>query len=230
MLSLGPLAFTAPWLLLALVLLPILWLLLRAVPPAPVRRRFPGVALLLGLRDEETRADTTPWWLLLLRALAVAFVILGLAGPILNPEEPAAGDGPLLILADGTWADAPTWPARLGRIEAELARAGRVGAPRGAGARDRPACGGAGVPGRGRPAHGPAGARARAPRARSRGRGGVDRRARRGLRHALDLRRAGPGLARAALGGAGDARFGSGLRGRACRRGAGAAGGRGRGR
>ena len=129
MLALGPLAFTAPWILVALALLPILWLLLRAVPPAPVRRRFPGVALLLGLRDEETQADTTPWWLLLLRALAVGLVILGLAGPILNPEERAAGDGPLLILADGTWADAPSWPARIARIEAELARAERAGRP-----------------------------------------------------------------------------------------------------
>ena len=129
MLTLGPLAFTAPWLLLALVLLPILWLLLRAVPPAPVRRRFPGVALLLGLRDEETQADTTPWWLLLLRMLAVGLVILGLAGPILNPEEGAPGSGPVLILADGTWADAPSWPARLARIEAELERAERAGRP-----------------------------------------------------------------------------------------------------
>ena len=129
MLGLGPIAFTAPWLLLALVLLPILWLLLRAVPPAPVRRRFPGVALLLGLRDEETQADTTPWWLLLLRALAVGLVILGLAGPILNPEEGAPGSGPVLILADGTWADAPSWPGRLQRIEAELERAERAGRP-----------------------------------------------------------------------------------------------------
>ena len=129
MLSLGPIAFTAPWLLLALVLLPILWLLLRAVPPAPVRRRFPGVALLLGLRDEETQADTTPWWLLLLRMIAVALVILGLAGPILNPEEGAPGSGPVLILADGTWADAASWPARLQRIEAELERAERAGRP-----------------------------------------------------------------------------------------------------
>ena len=39
----------------ALVALPILWLLLRAVPPAPIRRRFPGVALLLGLTDEDRR-------------------------------------------------------------------------------------------------------------------------------------------------------------------------------
>ena len=70
-----------------LVALPILWLLLRAVPPAPIRRRFPGVALLLGLKDEETETDKTPWWLLLLRLLAVAAAIIGFAGPVLNPDE-----------------------------------------------------------------------------------------------------------------------------------------------
>ena len=84
MFTLGPLGFTAPWLLLALIALPVLWLLLRAVPPAPIRRRFPGVALLLGLKDEEAETDKTPWWLLLLRTLAVGAVILGFAGPILN--------------------------------------------------------------------------------------------------------------------------------------------------
>ncbi|MEZ5867436.1 MAG: hypothetical protein R3D46_02745 [Defluviimonas denitrificans] len=41
-------------------MLPVLWLLLRAVPPAPIRRRFPGVALLLGLADEDVQADRTP--------------------------------------------------------------------------------------------------------------------------------------------------------------------------
>ena len=127
MLTLGPLGFTAPWLLLGLIVLPILWLLLRAVPPAPIRRRFPGVALLLGLQDEDNEADKTPWWLLLLRMLAVAAVIIGFAGPVLNPQDRVPGDGPLLILADGTWADARDWPRRVDRIEAALAEAARDG-------------------------------------------------------------------------------------------------------
>jgi len=38
MTMIGPLGFAAPWLLLGLFALPILWLLLRAVPPAPIRR------------------------------------------------------------------------------------------------------------------------------------------------------------------------------------------------
>ena len=36
--------FAFPALLWGLLALPILWLLLRAIPPAPIRRRFPGVA------------------------------------------------------------------------------------------------------------------------------------------------------------------------------------------
>src|SRR6056297_790773 len=97
---LGPVGFAAPWLLVALAALPVLWLILRAVPPAPIRRRFPGVALLLGLTDEDSVTDRTPWWLLLLRMLAVAAVIVGLAGPVLNPRDEAAGAqrGPLLLV------------------------------------------------------------------------------------------------------------------------------------
>ncbi|MCP4818839.1 MAG: hypothetical protein GY883_06610, partial [Shimia sp.] len=85
--------FGAPWLLAALVVLPVLWLILRAIPPAPVKRLFPGVVLLLGLTDDDTVTDRTPWWLLVLRMLAVAAVIVGLAGPLLNPQEREDGQG-----------------------------------------------------------------------------------------------------------------------------------------
>ncbi|MCE6958856.1 DUF4159 domain-containing protein [Cereibacter sphaeroides] len=126
---LGPVGFTAPWLLLGLVLLPVLWILLRAVPPAPIRRRFPGVALLLGLTDEQTETDKTPWWLLLLRMLAVAAAIIAFAGPVLNPQVREPGTGPLLILLDGGWADARDWPRRLDRAEALAEEAAREGRP-----------------------------------------------------------------------------------------------------
>ncbi|MDP4031841.1 MAG: DUF4159 domain-containing protein [Pseudorhodobacter sp.] len=124
---LGPIGFSAPLLLLGLVALPLLWLLLRAVPPAPIRRRFPGVALLLGLTDEAAETDKTPWWLLALRALAIAAAIIGFAGPVLNPQSREAGSGPLLILLDATWADARDWPQRIERAQALVAEAGRTG-------------------------------------------------------------------------------------------------------
>ena len=127
MFTLGPLGFAAPWLLVGLLVLPILWFLLRAVPPAPIRRRFPGVALLLGLTDDEAETDKTPWWLLLLRTIAIGAVIVGLAGPILNPDDRTPGTGPLLIAVDGGWADARDWPQRVAKVEALVSEAGAAG-------------------------------------------------------------------------------------------------------
>jgi hypothetical protein len=125
----GPIGFTTPLILLGLIALPVLWLLLRAVPPAPIRRRFPGVALLLGLMDDEVEADKTPWWLLLLRAAAIAAAIVAFAGPILNPQQRAEGTGPLLLLIDGGWADARDWPRRIERATALVEEAGRDARP-----------------------------------------------------------------------------------------------------
>lgn len=129
--TVGPIGFAAPWLLLALAALPVLWLLLRAVPPAPIRRRFPGVALLLGLRDEDSVTDRTPWWLLLLRMAAMAAVIVGLAGPVLNPAPEAGANarGKLLIVLDASWASARDWPAQQAALGALLAEAGRQSRP-----------------------------------------------------------------------------------------------------
>ncbi len=127
--TLGPLGFTSPLLLLGLIALPVLWLLLRVIPPAPIRRRFPGVALLLGLKDDENETDKTPLWLLLLRMAAIAAAILAFAGPILNPRSGDPGSGPLLILVDGSWVDARDWPRRIERVAALAEEAGRAGRP-----------------------------------------------------------------------------------------------------
>ena len=125
---LGGIGFGAPWLLALLFALPILWLILRAVPPAPVRRRFPGVALLLGLKDGETVTDRTPWWLMLLRILAVASLIIGLAQPILNPDNSSNEiAGPNLIVVDGSWAGAVGHTQQMQAIKGEINRATSAG-------------------------------------------------------------------------------------------------------
>ncbi|NBZ86645.1 DUF4159 domain-containing protein [Stagnihabitans tardus] len=121
--------FASPLILLALVAVPVLWFLLRAIPPAPIKRRFPGVALMLGLVDEDRQAARTPWWLLALRMLAVTAAILGFAGPILNPQETALTRTPLLVLLDGGWAEAPDWPQRLAKAQSLVEGAGRLGRP-----------------------------------------------------------------------------------------------------
>ncbi|SIP99965.1 N-terminal double-transmembrane domain-containing protein [Paracoccus thiocyanatus] len=129
MLLIGPIGFLTPWLLAALAALPALWLILRAMPPSPRLVRFPGTRLLLGLRDPHPVARHTPWWLLLLRVLAVAALILGFAGPVWKPAPDQGGQGPLLIVMDAGWAAAPDWPQRQARALRALERAAAAGQP-----------------------------------------------------------------------------------------------------
>ncbi|WP_424928477.1 DUF4159 domain-containing protein [Amaricoccus tamworthensis] len=117
--TIGPIAFLVPWILAALVVLPVLWWLLRAIPPSPLRRVFPGVRLLLGLQQKEVMPARTPWWLLALRIGALAAAILAFAQPVLNPRE-ETGSGPLLVLLDGGWGDAPDWSARMSHVAGAL--------------------------------------------------------------------------------------------------------------
>ncbi|NHX21893.1 BatA domain-containing protein, partial [Escherichia coli] len=77
----------------------------------------------------EHQSDKTPWWLLLLRSLAIAALIAGFAGPVLNPDPREPGSGPLLILMDGTWADVRDWPRRIDRVEQALYEAARDDRP-----------------------------------------------------------------------------------------------------
>src|SRR5471032_2337708 len=76
--------FAAPLALVALAALPLLWWLLRVTPPSPRRETFPAIRLLLGLHPTEETPARTPWWLLLLRLVAAALVIVALARPVLD--------------------------------------------------------------------------------------------------------------------------------------------------
>lgn len=125
----GALGFTAPWVLLGLVALPALWWLLRAVPPAPIRRRFPAVSLLLGLEHEQVEARKTPLWLVVLRMLAAVALIVGLSGPVLNPDRAQDRSIPLIVLLDSHWPAAPDWPRRVQKVDQLLSQAEQSGQP-----------------------------------------------------------------------------------------------------
>ena len=94
--SLGPFLFLQPWALLGLIALPLLWLLLRATPPEPKRFALPSLALLDDLKPEEETPARTPWWLLLLRMIALALAILGFARPTWAPNAQVNTIGELL--------------------------------------------------------------------------------------------------------------------------------------
>ncbi len=129
MLGLSGLAFATPLALLALISLPVLWWLLRITPPRPKLVEFPPLRLLLALRPKEETPAHTPLWLLILRMLIVALVILALAEPLLNPDRSRISSGPLVLVMDDGWAAAPRWRERMARAEALLERAEREGRP-----------------------------------------------------------------------------------------------------
>ncbi|NKB48119.1 MAG: DUF4159 domain-containing protein [Alphaproteobacteria bacterium] len=127
MLSLGLLSFAAPWILAGLATLPILWWLLRAVPPAPRRVAFPAIRLLFGLEQREETPHRTPWWLLALRLILAALVIAAFAQPVINPARELRASGPLLLVIDNGWAAARDWPARQATASDLLDQAERSG-------------------------------------------------------------------------------------------------------
>ena len=129
MLELGPIVFTAPWMLAALASLPILWWLLRVTPPAPLVRAFPPLRLLLTLRKQQETPARTPLWLILLRMLIAALVIVALAHPLFNPGAGLGGSGPLLIVIDDGWAAAPRWSEREQALGVLVDRADRAERP-----------------------------------------------------------------------------------------------------
>ncbi len=124
MLSLGGLTFAVPWALAALGSLPVIWWLLRIAPPAPRRIGFPAVRLLLGLRQVEETPAHTPPWLLILRLVIAALVIVAVAHPLLNASVVSPHKGPLVVVIDDGWGAAAQWDRRtaVGKSLIETAR------------------------------------------------------------------------------------------------------------
>ena len=119
-----PLGFAQPLVLLGLLSLPILWWLLRLVPPRPRRIDFPPTRLLFEIAPKEETPSRTPWWLTLLRLTLAALIIIAAAGPLWNPPLATTDRAaPLLILLDDGWPAASNWEDRLRAADEIIARA-----------------------------------------------------------------------------------------------------------
>src|SRR6201995_2713556 len=119
-----PIGFAQPLILLGLLSLPILWWLLRLIPPRPLRIEFPPTRLLLDINPKEDTPSRTPWWLTLLRLLLATLVILAAAGPLWNPPVAnTSGAAPIALLIDDGIGAAASWDARLRTADDIAARA-----------------------------------------------------------------------------------------------------------
>ena len=119
-----PLAFAQPLVLLGLLVLPVLWWLLRLIPPRPRVIDFPPTRLLFEIAPKEETPSRTPWWLMLLRLSIAALVIIAAAGPLWNPPLASSSRGaPLLVMIDDGWPAAAAWQERLRTADEIVARA-----------------------------------------------------------------------------------------------------------
>jgi Domain of unknown function (DUF4159)/Aerotolerance regulator N-terminal len=119
-----PLGFAQPLVLLGLLSLPVLWWLLRLIPPQPTRIDFPPTRLLFDIKPQEETPRRTPWWLTLLRLALATLVILAAAGPLWNPAaDVARSTSPLAILIDDGFPAAGTWDARMRTADDLISRA-----------------------------------------------------------------------------------------------------------
>ncbi|GJE37540.1 DUF4159 domain-containing protein [Methylobacterium persicinum] len=109
------LTFAAPLALAALIGLPALWILLRVTPPRPRRIDFPPLKLVADLIPQRQTPARTPPWLLILRLLVAAALILAVSGPVWSPGGVGAGGGKkaLLVLLDNGLTAAHDWRDRL---------------------------------------------------------------------------------------------------------------------
>lgn len=106
-------SFQFPFVLLFLAVLPLLWWLARAIPPAPRAQTFPSLLVLRALRPRKQDAARTPWWLLLLRLCALGLIIVACAGPVWRAPAKTGASGKQIIVLDNGWAAAPSWKERL---------------------------------------------------------------------------------------------------------------------
>lgn len=125
-----PIAFTTPAILAALVLLPVIWWLLRLMPPRPAEHDQALEREIAKFAKREEQPARSPWWLTALRLSLAAAVIVALAGPVYKPTvETAPGSGPLLLVLDNGWASATQWTAMLDTSRRIVALAERENRP-----------------------------------------------------------------------------------------------------
>lgn len=123
-------SFASPFLLIALVSLPALYLLLRVTPPSPSRVPFPPLVLIRRMMREESSPARIPLWILILRLLIAAALILAMAEPFYAPDKAQIkGKGPLALYIETGWPVAGDWDLRMRVLASLIGEAQRTERP-----------------------------------------------------------------------------------------------------
>lgn len=121
--------FQFPTLLWALLILPVVWWLLRIVPPRARVQVFPPVAVLNTLQSHRHETAQPSLWVLLLRCAALCFLIIGFANPFLVRNTSPLAQGPVLLLIDNDMFSADHWSERLATARNIVAQAAQAHDP-----------------------------------------------------------------------------------------------------
>ncbi len=106
---LSQLTFANPWLLSLILSLPLLWWILKILPPKPKELDFGGCYFLNDLKTTEKAAQKTPWWVLLIRICIIAFIITAFSAPHEKITHYQPNDNTTIIIIDNDWASAQNW-------------------------------------------------------------------------------------------------------------------------
>jgi hypothetical protein len=106
----GGLIFLQPLALIALGALPLLYWLIRNLPP-PARPVVFAPFALLPKEEGAPKSASAPWWIIVLRLLIAAVIIFAVALPQWGRPQVLTGEGPVTIVVQMGWTSAPVQDA-----------------------------------------------------------------------------------------------------------------------
>ncbi len=103
------LGFMYPNALWALSVIPIVYLVVKSLPPKPKTFDFSTFYLIQRINNNLTEKKSCPLWLLLLRLLLIIFIIIYFAKPFLNNSKINKKIDNYVVYADMEWSTAANW-------------------------------------------------------------------------------------------------------------------------
>ncbi|MDC0651841.1 BatA domain-containing protein [Alphaproteobacteria bacterium] len=106
------LAFTNYYALLGLLALPLIFLIIKALPPSPKKMFFSSFYLINKLEKTSVTKNNIPFWLLIYRIILITLIVLFFSKPYLNSTAKTSDADAIksyVIIADIGWSMSKEW-------------------------------------------------------------------------------------------------------------------------